>query len=1396
MTRLFDLMTRLALRLRWPTIIFTLAVVAVGIFSLTQLNQELLPNIEFPVNAIVVRWPAESAKEMVEQITIPMENTLSDIPGVLDITGESGESFAFATVRSEFGTSQQEIRDDILTRLDQVEWPEGVVRGVNVFAPELFEELTPEIVTRLSPGAIRALSDEFLTGLDPELRAELDAVLLTNGKALPLPRSWIDAAAALNIGVETTADISPDLISLLYENNPEIFADLTDDLVLAFAPPVQLSLPDEVKVGLSDAVKAQLDYPELPASWQAYGDKIGIPLRTTADVTPEVLDGSITVLAFDVSAIPVINASVSSEELSLAQLKTTAADRVVPELEALDGVGAVEVGGGQALDPDKVLATHDTLERMIERRGTGPRLPLIWTVMAAQQGMPLQTTGDLAPDFIQVASGLGRVAFAELTPEMLRAMAPEVLAALPGYYIAELDEDLRSELEAQAAPAGGLAAPDPLPEAVPLPESWVAAAEENFRGMVAVETTADLGPLMVSLLLDPAGDGNPGLADLLADLTPQVLNAMPPAVLSGLPAEYYLSLDGGFKSELSEPVQAVIAQAERREALREEAPILPASWVNSFAQFGFELQTAADLDANSVNLITNFLPDIMPALRPDIVLWLAEADPGFLSELSPAALQLLSAQTLAAVRDAHPGFWDGLDDDLRTLLDGIADGLIVAESYEDTVNRTNGEVSLRLSVAKERDANTVTTVHRLLDRMEELEEDLGNVQFDIVFEQASFIEESISGVAREGVLGAIFAVIVIMAFLSGQVGGRYRPAWRSTLVTAVSIPTSLLAAFILLWATDNTLNIMTLSGLTVAIGRVVDDSIVVLENIYRHIQRGEERGSAVVTGTKEVANAIFASTATTVVVFLPIGLVGGIIGQFFLPFALAVTFALVSSFFVAVTLVPLLAYLFIRKEHLPEERVSLAQRGYARILGWVLNPNPWVDVPVLRWLLNPRIFSMIAATIVIIGSMVLMARLPQTFIPSLGEPTINISLDLPQNDLIVTDATSRLVEEKLAELHQAGRIESYQTIVGSGGGFESFFGGGVSQNQAALEAVPAHGEDVEALAADLRAYVEDLVGAEHASVSAADIASSGFGGFELVVTAENVEDLARANQMVLDELEEVEGFINVASSLRLDRNGELVTIGRSNGQPAVTFTAEVVARDTLGVSQEAHDRVAALALPAGSRVTEGFATEQQTSGFADMGKSIGFSIIIVYLVMVATFGAMLPPFDILFSLPFALVGAAVALTVTNRVLGISSMVGLMMLVGIVVTNAIVLLELVQQLRRRHTWNANKALIDAGSVRLRPIWMTALAAILALIPLAIGLFAEGAIIGADLATVVIGGLLFSTLISLVIVPIVYSLTDSVVNGTVVHLPRRTARRLTRILMGEGAANALETEAGTD
>ncbi|MFB3079843.1 MAG: efflux RND transporter permease subunit, partial [Lysobacterales bacterium] len=368
--------------------------------------------------------------------------------------------------------------------------------------------------------------------------------------------------------------------------------------------------------------------------------------------------------------------------------------------------------------------------------------------------------------------------------------------------------------------------------------------------------------------------------------------------------------------------------------------------------------TAAEL----LNLLPGGQPNA-PALLSDLTLevieWLVEFEQGFLTNLSPAVLRLLSQDVLG---NLPQDFLASLEPALRQELEGIAAGTIVAFIPTDTINRVNGNPSLSLLINQTSEANTVSSSEAAFEVLADLEAANSSIQFDTVFEQASFIQESISGVAREGVLGAIFAVIVILLFLSGTVNGKYKLSWRSTLVIAVSIPLSVFMAFVALrWlppaadialdplgdlvegipvvetvvaATSAlfplgiTLNSMSLAGLTVAIGRVVDDSIVVLENIYRHIQQGRDRKEAVLIGTRDVSIAILASTVTTVVVFLPIGLLGGIVGQFFLPFAVAVTYALIASFIVAVTVIPVLAFMFIRREDLPEEKETSMQRRY------------------------------------------------------------------------------------------------------------------------------------------------------------------------------------------------------------------------------------------------------------------------------------------------------------------------------------------------------------------------------------------------------------------------------------------------------------------------------------
>jgi multidrug efflux pump subunit AcrB len=520
----------------------------------------------------------------------------------------------------------------------------------------------------------------------------------------------------------------------------------------------------------------------------------------------------------------------------------------------------------------------------------------------------------------------------------------------------------------------------------------------------------------------------------------------------------------------------------------------------------------------------------------------------------------------------------------------------------------------------------------------------------------------------------------------------------------------------------------------VAIGRVVDDSIVVLENIYRHIQRGRDMKQSVIDGTRDVAVAIFASTLTTVVVFLPIGLLGGLMGEFFLPFGISVTYALLSSFLVAITIVPTLAFLFIRKEQLPEERETTMQRWYT---------------PVLQWVLNHRGLTMAMAALLFFGSMFLLSQRPRAFIPDMGEPQISVNVNMPNGSTMAeTDGAVMEFESALADVDG---LRAVLSEIGSSGGLEAaFFGGGIDQGAASLQMGVEDVEDIDAVTLEIRQLAEESFGREHVIVTSGTMSGGAFGGFALVASGDQ-DLLADFNDQAITALEEVDGLANVSSNL-----ADMDAILRVDGMRAISFSGELETEDSLGVTESAKRALEAI-VPVGISISEGFQTVQQTQGFAQAAQGILISIVVVYLVMVLTFRSFIHPFTILFSLPLAIIGAAVALWITDRVIGISVMVGLMMLVGIVVTNAIVLMYRVQSNRKERGMNAHEALVEGGRTRLRPILMTAIAAMLALVPLALGL-TEGAIIASELATVVIGGLFSSTLLTLLVVPVMYSLFD--------------------------------------
>jgi hydrophobic/amphiphilic exporter-1 (mainly G- bacteria), HAE1 family len=1004
-------------------------------------------------------------------------------------------------------------------------------------------------------------------------------------------------------------------------------------------------------------------------------------------------------LTFGMDDMPLVYASVSADR-PLAELKGLVESDIAPALGEVPGIADVQVSGGQELPAAPVPTQEPTVQPTPEPTaeptplpapttplvGDGSKLPIMWQTAGKAQGINLTVAGDVTPQIVRQMASAAPQMLDMLTPDNLRDLTPEVLAWLPASFVGKLDPELRAELDKLAQPVGGLGALAAKAEAEaaalaanapPLSGAWTQQAEGSTTGPT-FKTAADL-------------------------------------------------ITSGYAASAAEFLNLLVANMPQA-------------------------------------------PQLMADLTPDVVAWLIGQQPNFLKDLSPTTLRMLSPAVLSSL---PASFYAGLDPSLSAELQGIAAGTVTAFIPENTLATVDGNPGLLLMIYKDGEANTVSTSHALYDEMKALEAAYPGLRFEVTFEQASFIEESISGVTREGALGALFAVIVILIFLSGTINGRYRPAWRSTLVTGVSIPLSVFMAFALLkwlppitdvalaplasatqdipvlgaivtlihrlFPADFTLNIMTLSGMTVAVGRVVDDSIVVLENIYRHIQRGEDRQQAVLAGVREVSIAILASTVTTVIVFMPIGLVGGMVGQFFLPFGVTVAYALGSSFFVAVTVVPLLAYLFIRRENLPEAKETGLQRWYT---------------PALRWALKHRAVVLAVAGVLFVSSMFLLARQPRSLMPEMGEPRISVAIDLPDGTTMSETAASVAEFEK--SLDGVAGLGTIQSEVGSGGGMMGMagrmlgMGGGIDQTLANTAIGVQDAGQLDELTVIVRQKAEQVLGADNVTVSGGSFMSSSMSGLSLILSGDP-EKLAAINDKVIATLEGINGLANITSNL-----AEQNVILRVDGQPSVEYSGEVETQDAMGLASAAKAKVQAI-LPPGITASEGFQTEQQTRGFQEAVQAMLISVVAVYLVMVITFRSFIHPFTILFSLPLAIIGAAVALWLTSGVFGLSALVGLMMLVGIVVTNAIVLIDRVQTNRKERGMDSREALVEGGRTRLRPILMTAIATILALMPLAIGL-TEGALIASELARVVIGGLLTSTLLTLVIVPVVYSLLD--------------------------------------
>ncbi|MEK5035919.1 efflux RND transporter permease subunit [Paenibacillus sp. FSL R7-0302] len=736
----------------------------------------------------------------------------------------------------------------------------------------------------------------------------------------------------------------------------------------------------------------------------------------------------------------------------------------------------------------------------------------------------------------------------------------------------------------------------------------------------------------------------------------------------------------------------------------------------------------------------------------------------------------------------------------------------------ESISRTNGKESIGIQIVKANDANTVDVVNGVKDKTEELKKQYKSMDLTVLLDQGKPIEDSVNTMLSKAAFGALFAVLIILLFLRNI---------RSTIISIISIPLSLLIAVLCLRQMDITLNMMTLGAMTVAIGRVVDDSIVVIENIFRRLTlTGEKlRGRELISAaTREMFVPIMSSTIVTIAVFLPLAFVSGMVGELFLPFALTMVFALLASLVVAITLVPALAHTLFRnglkkgkKGH--EDKPGALAGGYVRILDWCL---------------SHKLITLGVAVLLLAGSLFLIKPIGVSFLPSQEEKNVTLTFSPKAGQTLEDVKAQGLKAEKfiLAQKH----LDKMQYSIGGSGPFgmgsgnsglfyvtydsntpdfdtvkekliegltkevpdgvwgdlSGMAGGGLGGSTLTVniygdtleQLKPVADEIAGIVQADTKnfkdgktslseAYEQYTIVADQAKLSSLGLTAGQLAmklspaGTRPVLTeveldGKNYKVYIETDKDSYSSIEEMQAAtltsplgitVPIGEVASIEQGQSPDSITREDGKMKVEVTADIISSDINSASKAVQDKIDALDLPDGVTITFGGVTEQINETFGQLGIAMLAAIAIVYFVLVVTFGGGLAPFAILFSLPFTVIGALVALLLAGETLNVSALMGALMLIGIVVTNAIVLIDRVIH-KEQEGMSTRKALLEAGATRLRPILMTALATIGALLPLVTGLENSAGIISKGLGVTVIGGLVSSTLLTLVVVPVVY------------------------------------------
>ncbi len=821
--------------------------------------------------------------------------------------------------------------------------------------------------------------------------------------------------------------------------------------------------------------------------------------------------------------------------------------------------------------------------------------------------------------------------------------------------------------------------------------------------------------------------------------------------------------------------------------------------------------------------------------------------------------------------------FEDLDDIMQTVVLSEGGRLVqvadVAEVHRghrqrEVITRFGGDEAVELALYKEGDANTVRVSRAIQARLDNIGDELPEgIELVTGIDQSQFIRASIDEVLMNALIGGVIAILVLLFFLKDA---------RSTLIIGVSIPISVVTTFFLMYRTGTTLNIMSLGGLALGVGMLVDNAIVVLEAIFKHREAGSGPFEAALEGASDVGKAVVASTLTTVAVFLPVVFLEGIAAQLFRDMALTVSFSLLASLAVSLTLIPMLAALSAGAGESLEALGSTGGGKFRRALRLVLVRTPALVVRgvrigltylaraaavlarpatalfdraldgvgglyprLLRGALRARTLVLAAALLAFAGAVALVPRLGFDLIPSFSQGEFSFLVELPEGTPL--EMTDRYIADVESVLEGDERVGSHSAIVG-GRGLSLSNTGTEGENTARIQVRMAEG----ASQTDEQAVIDKLrQRLEISGLASFDFERPTYFSFrtpiEVEVYSDNLLDLHTAADSVRTSVAGIPGLVDVKSSaelgnpelqIRFDRNrlarlglnlgdvaetvrnkvqGEVATrfsegdreidivvrsveigrasiedvrdfiIGQRDGVPIYlksvagvelvsgpseirrigqkrtgVVSGNLAGRDMGAVAGDVRSQLAELALPASATVQLSGQEEERAEAQRSLLMAMALAVFLVYLVMASQFESFLHPFVIIFTLPLGAIGVIGALALTGRTVNVVAMIGAVMLAGIVVNNAIVLVDAVNQ-RRRAGMSRDRALVAAGRDRLRPILMTSTTTILGLLPMALGLGA-GAELRAPLAITVIGGLTVATLLTLLVIPVVYSLLD--------------------------------------